>query len=142
MPDLPDVNVWLSLAIEDHPHHARSRRYWTAEAAERISFCRVTELALLRLLSNERVLAGSALDGQAAWNALGAWLAAPLVAFEEEPDALEEILGTWAAELDIRGRHWTDAYLAAFAVASGSRLVSYDGDFARYPGLAWLHLTP
>jgi predicted nucleic acid-binding protein len=42
--------------------------------------------------------------------------------------------------LGIRGRHWTDAYLAAFATAGGYRLVSFDAGFARYPGLAWLHL--
>jgi predicted nucleic acid-binding protein len=37
---------------------------------------------------------------------------------------------------------WTDAYLAAFAITSGSRLVSFDADFARFPGLHFLHLKP
>ena len=24
MPDLPDINVWLALACEDHQHHLRA----------------------------------------------------------------------------------------------------------------------
>jgi hypothetical protein len=64
------------------------------------------------------------------------------VRYSEEPAGLDEILGAWGAELDVRGKDWTDAYLAAFATASGARLVSFDADFARYPGLSWLHLKP
>jgi predicted nucleic acid-binding protein len=37
-------------------------------------------------------------------------------------------------------RMWTDSYLAAFALASKSRLVSFDGDFNRFAGLDFLHL--
>ena len=44
-------------------------------------------------------------------------------------------------KLDLRAGHWTDAYLAAFAAASGCRLVAFDGDFHRYPGIEFLHLT-
>jgi predicted nucleic acid-binding protein len=42
----------------------------------------------------------------------------------------------------VRGGSWTDAYLAAFAMASGSRLVTFDAHFHRYPGLEFLHLRP
>ena len=35
---------------------------------------------------------------------------------------------------------WTDSYLAAFALASKSRLVSFDGDFNCFAGLDFLHL--
>lgn len=38
--------------------------------------------------------------------------------------------------------HWTDALLAAFALVGGSRLVSFDGDFARYAGLGFLKISP
>ena len=37
---------------------------------------------------------------------------------------------------------WTDAYLASFAIACGCRLVSFDADFVRFPGLNFLHLQP
>lgn len=54
------------------------------------------------------------------------------------------------------GRHWTlveklcertqcigamvsDAYLAALAMENGCELVTFDRDYARFPGLTWLH---
>jgi predicted nucleic acid-binding protein len=36
---------------------------------------------------------------------------------------------------------WTDAYLAAIALAAGCRMVSFDSDFQRFPDLNFLHLT-
>jgi predicted nucleic acid-binding protein len=51
------------------------------------------------------------------------------------------VLGGWASEVDFRGGHWTDAYLAAFAVSSGARLVTFDSDFGRFGGLACLRLA-
>jgi len=52
---------------------------------------------------------------------------------------VDEPLGRWSGGLGLRGGHWTDAYLAAFAAASGCRLVALDGDFRRYPAVAFLH---
>jgi predicted nucleic acid-binding protein len=58
----------------------------------------------------------------------------------DDPPQLDDVLDDWAGTVDIRGRHWTDAYLAGFATAGGYRPVSFDAGFARYPGLTWLHL--
>jgi predicted nucleic acid-binding protein len=99
-------------------------------------------LALLRHLTNPRILGDAALDGAGAWRALQAWLAVPRVAYLGEPAGVDELLGRWSGELDVRGGRWTDAYLAAFAAASNSRLVAFDGDFQRYPGVEFLHLRP
>jgi predicted nucleic acid-binding protein len=54
---------------------------------------------------------------------------------------LDELLAGWIGAMDLRGGQWTDAYLAAFAAASGCRLVAFDSDFRRYPGLEFLQLT-
>ncbi|MDP1902558.1 MAG: hypothetical protein Q8K96_19230 [Rubrivivax sp.] len=54
--DLPDVNVWLALAVQEHPHHAAARQYWANEAAARLHFCRVTMLGLVRLLTQPRLM--------------------------------------------------------------------------------------
>lgn len=140
MPDLPDVNVWVSLSVPDHPHHERARRYWNGEAASERAFTRVTWLALPRLLSDWRVFGEAALDGRNAWLILQEWMGTPHVTFLGEPPGVDEFLRYWGTQLDIRAGDWTDAYLAAFATASGSRLVSFDSDFGRYPGLSWLHL--
>ncbi len=142
MPDLLDISVWLPLSIPDHVHHPRALRYWEEEAASELAFCRITALALLRHLTNPRLLGERAMDGVSAWRALQTWLSVPGVSFLPEPPALDEILGRWAEAMDVRGGHWTDAYLAAFSLAAGCRLVSFDGDFARYPGLQLLLLIP
>lgn len=142
MLDLLDTNVWVALSLADHEHHQRARRYWREESSGEFGFCRVTELGLLRLLSNRSLLGDASLDGGAAWRALSTWKREPGVVRVEEPPGLDELLAAWGSELDIRGGHWTDAYLAAFATASGCRLVSFDAGFARFPGLPWLHLRP
>lgn len=141
MSDLLDASVWLPLSAPDHVHRARALHYWNQEAAEQLVFCRVTALALLRHLTNPRILGESVLDGAAAWQALQTWLAVPRVACLAEPPGLDEWLDRWSTRLDLRGGHWTDAYLAAFAAAGGHRVVAFDGDFHRYPGIEFLHLA-
>jgi uncharacterized protein len=140
MRDLLDSSVWLPLSAPDHVHYARARRYWDHEAAQELVFCRITALALLRHLTNPRILGQAALDGDRAWRALHTWLALPQIALLGEPAGLDELLDRWAGQLDLRGGRWTDAYLAAFAAASGCRLVAFDGDFNVYPGVEFLHL--
>ena len=60
--DLPDVNVWLALAVNQHPHHDAAAAYWSAHEAGLVWFCRVTMLGLVRLLSNPKVMGEQALD--------------------------------------------------------------------------------
>lgn len=140
MPDLLDASVWLPLSAPDHEHHDRARRYWVEEAVEEFAFCRVTALALLRHLTNRRIMGDAVLDGGQAWQALSRWLAVPGVRLLGEPSRLDAWLSHWSGQLDVRGGEWTDAYLAAFAAAGEHRLVSFDEDFSRYPGIHFLHL--
>jgi toxin-antitoxin system PIN domain toxin len=140
MRDLLDASVWLPLSAPAHIHYRRARRYWDEESANELVFCRVTALALLRHLTNPTILGSAALDGGAAWHALETWLAVPQITLLSEPPGLEELLAQWAGKLDLRVGHWTDAYLAAFAAASGCRVIAFDGHFHRYPGIEFLHL--
>jgi predicted nucleic acid-binding protein len=80
------------------------------------------------------------LDGGAAWQALETWLAIPQISLLAEPPGLEELLAQWGKNLDLRSGLWTDAYIAAFALASGCRVVAFDADFNRFPGIDFLHL--
>jgi len=141
MRDLLDASVWLPLSAPEHVHYLRARRYWDEESASALAFCRVTALALLRHLTNARILGNAALDGRAAWQALETWLAIPNITLLAEPPGLEELLAQWSTHIDLRGGHWTDAYIAAFAAASGCRLIAFDSDFRRYPGIEFLHLA-
>ena len=140
MPDLLDASVWVPLSAPDHVHYRRAREYWDRESDEDLVFCRVTALALLRHLTNPRVLGPAALGGARAWKALESWLAVPRVRLSPEPDGIDDCLRRWSASLDLRTAAWTDAYLAAFAVSGGYRLVAFDTGFSRYPELNFLPL--
>lgn len=105
-----------------------------------MAFCRVTALSFLRHVTNPHIFRKAALDGASAWRALETWLSNARIAFLPEPAGIEEWLRDWARQHDLRGGQWTDAYLAAFALASGCRLVAFDNDFQKFTGLDFLHL--
>lgn len=139
--DLLDTSVWLPLLAADHPHHHRATDYWMSEAASQAAFCRVTAMSLLRLLTNKTVMAHQVLTPQAAWQRYGDLRALPEVVFLREPDGLEQVLARWLQAPGIVPAQWTDAYLAAFAAVGNCRLVAFDADFRRFPGVAFLHLS-
>lgn len=138
--DLPDVNVWLAFSVADHAHHARARHYWYEESGDQLAFCRVTALGFLRLATNSAAMGGQPLTVPEAWKAYGEFRRLPEVVLAAEPDGCEDFLEEWVLGERPTPRHWTDAYLAAFAKAGGLRLVSFDGDFARFENLELLRL--
>ncbi len=84
---------------------------------------------------------GKPLEVEEAWKVYWELRLSSGVPLLEEPEGLDEAL----ANLVRRGlspRLWTDAYLAAFALAGGHRLVTFDPDFLRFPGLEILRLFP
>jgi toxin-antitoxin system PIN domain toxin len=136
--DLPDVNVWIALVHAGHPHHARARLWW-AQRQGQVWFCRVTMLGLVRLLTQPRVM-GEAVLGSAGALALYDNLAArPGVGLCAEPAGCEALYRR-LVDAELPPRLLTDAYLCAFAVSAGLRLVTFDRDFSRFPGLHRLDL--
>jgi toxin-antitoxin system PIN domain toxin len=133
--DLLDANVWLALAAEAHTHHPRAALYWHDEAAPLAGFCRVTQLAFLRHLTNKSVMGKQTLTTAAAWKKSAEFLALPEVKLIAEPAGLEEQLGVFCDLGRTSPNLWTDAYLAAFAKCAGLRLVSFDQGFSRFAGL-------
>jgi len=138
--NLCDVNIWLALTLSGHPHAAAARRWFEGEAAPGgILFCRATQRAYLRLLTNPAVLApygNLPLTNRAAWSAYQALRADDRVMLRaDEPPGLE---GRWR-ELATRDaaspKLWMDAYLAAFALSAGCRMVTTDEAFRQFAGL-------
>lgn len=140
--DLLDVNVWLAMAAEAHVHHHRATAYWEDEAAPRSAFCRVTQLAFLRHLTNPAVMGDQVLIPSAAWKKLQDFLALPEILCLGEPPDLDERLGEFCNLGRTSPNLWTDAYLAAFARCAGLRLVTFDQGFSRFMGLELLLLKP
>ena len=139
--DLPDLNVWMALALSSHAHHARAIEYWQAESAARIAFCSHTVLGLARLLSNVKGMAGVPLTPEAAWIACRSWLGQERTIFSAEPRRCHIVLDAYVVGGFVRPKTWPDAYLAAFAASGKMRLVSFDSDFSAFPSLDWLHLV-
>lgn len=139
--DLLDINVWLALVDGNHVFHQAAESYWNEQTVERIAFCRVTMLGFLRLSTQPRVLSRPLLPVEA-WGAYRSFIALPEVRFLAEADGLERQFETLTLRSTRPPSIWTDAYLAAFAISSGSRLVSFDSDFHSFPEVHFLQLTP
>lgn len=138
--DLPDVNVWLALAIEEHPHHRAAVSYWSGNAGTPRFFCRVSALSLVRLLVHPKLMAGKPLALTEAWALYRGFAALPGVAMLDEPAGLDAAIEALVTA-KLPPRLLTDAYFAALAGSTGTRLVTFDRDFQRFDRLALLRLT-
>jgi len=141
MKTLVDVNVVFPILVERHAHHAAAWRWWGARGEGSVGLCQTVRLGVLRLLTNPRTMGGSPVTpakALAAWDALDA---------DDRTFPIDDIAG--AREVlfrkNVAGRSpapnlWTDAWLAAWAAASGYRLTSFDRGFRSYAGLEfeWL----
>ena len=140
--DLPDINVWLALAVQEHPHHTLAHRYWADEVAPLAAdgqahawFCRTTMLGLVRLLCQPKAVGSGALDLAGAWRLYQSWRAQPLIGLLPDPSRVDGEIDRLLKSVQPAARLWTDTYLAALAYSSGLRLVTFDRDFERF-GLA------
>jgi toxin-antitoxin system PIN domain toxin len=132
---LLDVNVWLAAAWARHVHHPLAKRYVDGEEADMV-FCRVTELAFLRLVTNRAVTGDDALTRRQAWDLLLAVQADPRIKFVAEPRGLAPLWLAFSKRDDRSHLLWTDDYLAALAQAMGAELVTLDtGLRSRYPSV-------
>ena len=132
---LLDVNVWMALAVVEHSHHTLALAWVQEDSTAELTFCRITQMALLRLLSNPRAMSAGVLSPVSAWRVLDAFAHEDRVRFASEPPGL---MNAWrdASQLHHTGvNFWTDTYLAAFAQAAGFTLVTCDRGFKKYPDL-------
>lgn len=143
---LCDSNVWLALALSRHAHHDRARE-WLGTVAEPASvlFCRATQQTFLRLLTNTAVLApygNPPLTNNEAWAAYESLVADDRIVFQpDESEGLERRWKEFALRRTASPKLWMDAYLAAFALAAGCRMVTTDPAFKQFGGLDLLLLV-
>ena len=137
--DLLDVNVWLALAIQEHPHHDAAAAYWVDHGRTPRHFCRLSAMSFVRLLSNPNLMSGKPLTLSKAWERYQRFSALPGVAHAIEPRGLDERLGLLITPR-LPTRLFTDAYFAALAQCAGLRLVTFDKDFERFEPLTMLRL--
>lgn len=132
---LPDVNVWLAAAWARHVHHDAARR-WMDDEDHELVFCRVTEMSLLRWLTNPAVTSTDVRTRRQAWDIVMALQADPRVRFVQEPSGVAPLWMTYSKRDDRAHLLWTDDYLAAFAQAGDLELVTLDRKIPdRYPAV-------
>ena len=53
---LPDVNVWIAFAWQGHVRHEIVKPWFANLEPGQAAFCRVTQMAFLRLLTNRTIM--------------------------------------------------------------------------------------
>jgi hypothetical protein len=123
---LPDVNVWLALVAERHVHNAEAARWFDSVRNQQVAFCRVTQMGLLRLLTNRKVMGVDVQTMAKAWAAYERARVDARVLFLTEPYALESEWRRLTSARAVSTNTWTDTYLSAFAATAGLEFVTFD----------------
>lgn len=132
---LIDVNVWLAAAWAGHTKHPIAKR-WIDSQIDDLAFCRVTQMSLLRLVSNPAVTGADVRSRRQAWELVDALQSDPRVRFLAEPPGIEPLWVAFSKREDGSHLLWTDDYLAAFAQLARAELVTLDRGIAtHYPSV-------
>jgi len=137
MSKLLDINAWLALFLEGHPQHTAARTWYdeTQLVAGDLRFCRPTEMGLLRLLTQKKVM--EACLSQTHSNESAAQFLADALR-DEAVGMAYEVPGTRALWLALARspqsspNQWMDAYLAAMAITNDLKMVTFDQGFVTY----------
>lgn len=132
----PDINVWVALVYRGHQHHAIATTWFDQLATDTASFCRLTQLGFLRLLTLPAMMRVEVRNQQEAWEAYDILADDPHVTFCSEPDvdAIEDEFRALTTTTQFSPQQWSDAYLAAFAKSSNLTLVTFDRALAKLAG--------
>lgn len=139
---LVDANVLLYAVNSDAPAHAPSREWLDGalSGAETVAFCWVALLAFVRL-STKVGLFPSPLSVDESMDRVDDWLAAGSAVVVEPTVRHASIVRDLLADLGVGGNLVNDAHLAALALEHRCGIVSFDNDFARFPGVDWTRPT-
>jgi len=87
---LADANVWLAVAFSDHLHHAKAKAWFDSQGENSSAFCRITQMALLRHLTNSKIMGQFVQSQRDAWGNYQQLANDPRVVFLAEPTSLVE----------------------------------------------------
>jgi hypothetical protein len=132
---LVDVGVWLAAVWGRHVHYPVASDWFNGQA-EDLVFCRVTQMGLLRLLSNPAIMGDDSVDRSQAWRIFDQLWSDERVLWADEPDELDAVWRAISARDDKSHKLWTYDYLAAFAQAGDLTLATLDRKLpSRYPSV-------
>jgi uncharacterized protein len=135
---LPDVNVLISALRRDLPQHAVCRAWLAAVVSSDARFGLSPRVlaAVVRITTNPRAFRmPSAI--QEAFGYCEDLLGQPHCQVVEPGDRHWDIFRRLCIETDTRRARVTDAWFAALAIEWGCEWITFDRDYARFPGLKW-----
>lgn len=140
---IADANVLLPLLTEGHAHQAPAADWWSACGDGDVGLGLLVRMALLRLLSNARVMGSSVLRPAQAWKAVQSLADDPRI--EVVAQVPPTHAGLWydnVARREPSPDLWTDAWLAALAQAHDCEMVTFDRGFRAFSKLKLRLLEP
>ncbi|CAN5313854.1 hypothetical protein BH11PSE9_BH11PSE9_05490 [soil metagenome] len=136
MPCVADANVLLPILMEGHAHRAPALAWWDECGDETVGLCLPVRMAILRLLTNVRVMGSGVLRPVEAWDALDQLADDPRsVLIDQVPAGHASAWRTNILRREPTPDLWTDAWLAALAQASDVEMVTFDKGFRSFAKL-------
>ncbi len=119
-------------------HHERSRRWidGALSGEDTVAFSWIALLAFVRL-STKVGLFPAPLTVDQAMDRVDAWVGAGPAVVVEPTAQHGTILRTLLRSVGVGGNLVSDAHLAALAIEHRCGILSFDNDFARFPGVDW-----
>lgn len=137
---IADANVLLPVLAEGHAHQVPAATWWDASEDGDVGLSLPVRMALLRLLSNSRVMGTSVLRPAQAWNVVQSLIDDPRIeVLDQVPAAHGKLWYGNVARREPSPDLWTDAWLAALAQAHDCEMVTFDRGFRSFSKLK-LHL--
>lgn len=135
---LVDANLLLYAEDSQAAHHVRARAWWDEQlsGADPVCLCWTVLTAFVRIGTNPRVYQHP-LSLDEAVGRISSWLEQPCVRVVHATGRHLEVFRDLLVAGQATANLVPDAHLAALAIEHGCLLCSTDGDFARFPGLAW-----
>lgn len=138
-----DANVLLPLLTDGHAHYEPARLWWEGCDDGDVALSMPVRMALLRLLTNSRVMGSGTLLPSQAWNAVQALIDDPRVWLVQQlPAAHSKRWYENVARREPTPDLWTDAWLAALAQAQDCEMVTFDRGFRSFSKLKLRLLKP
>lgn len=109
----------------EHDHRVAAKRWWTTYEGS-IAFCRLSQLGLLRLLTNAAFMAGKPLNNLQALEVYDRFFEDSRVIFVSEMPDVERQFRRNSAATTASPKLWADSWLLAFAQTAGGTLVTFD----------------
>jgi uncharacterized protein len=131
-----DANVLLYAVDRASAHHEHAYAWLdgSLSGTETVGLAWIALLAFIRIGTNASILP-TPMTPDEAIGQVEAWLAAPAAVIAQPTPRHASLLRGLLRDTGTAGNLTTDAHLAALALEHGADIVSYDRDFARFPGI-------